>query len=326
MNPGTLDRTMMALSDPTRRAILKRLSRGEARVTELAQPFEMSLNAVSKHIIILERACLVRRRRQGREHYLSANPEPLSDAADWIDHYRRLWEESLDRLDEYLRRIQSTERNHGEERERTHGEEKEKKRRGIVENDGRGTTEKKERRPMEAKSNRVSAQQEREIVITRILEAPRELVFKAWTDPQHLIHWWAPKGCTTPFCKVDLRPGGKFHFCMRLVDGRDIWGIGIFREIAAPERIVYTDSFADAEGNPVPPTHYGMSAGHPQESLVTVVFAELKGKTRVTLRHSIPEPVEEREATQQGWSEMLDRLVDHLMKVSANAAPSPKRR
>ena len=186
--------------------------------------------------------------------------------------------------------------------------------------------EKKGRGIMEAKSSSVTAQQNREIIVTRLFDAPRELVFRAWTDPQHLIHWWAPKGCTTPFCKVDLRPGGKFHYCIRLDDGHDIWGTGIYREIAAPERIVYSDSFADAEGHPVPPTHYGMSAGHPHESLVTVVFAELEGKTRVTLHHSIPEPVEEREATEQGWSQMLDRLVDHLMRVSANAALSPKRR
>lgn len=93
---------MLALADPTRRAIVKRLSRGEARVTDIAQPFSMSLNAVSKHIHILERARLVRRRRRGREHLLSLNPAPLGEAAHWIEHYRRFWEERLDRLGDYL--------------------------------------------------------------------------------------------------------------------------------------------------------------------------------------------------------------------------------
>ena len=96
---------MKALADPTRRAILKHLSQKETRVTEIARPFNMSLNAVSKHILILERARLVHRRRQGREHLLSANPEPLNEAADWIDEYRRTWEERLDRLGDYLKEL-----------------------------------------------------------------------------------------------------------------------------------------------------------------------------------------------------------------------------
>ncbi|MBI1728992.1 winged helix-turn-helix transcriptional regulator [Candidatus Acetothermia bacterium] len=99
----SLDETLMALSDPTRRAILKRLSSGEARVTELAQPFSMSLNAVSKHIRVLERAHLVRRRRDGREHLLSINPEPLDEVANWIVTQRRLWTARLDALDELLK-------------------------------------------------------------------------------------------------------------------------------------------------------------------------------------------------------------------------------
>jgi DNA-binding transcriptional ArsR family regulator len=108
MHTAQLDNTMLALSDRTRRAILQRLTRGEARVTELARPFDMSLNAVSKHILVLERAHLVRRRRQGREHYLSVNAGPLNDVAHWIDGCRRLWEQKLNRLDTYLKELQGT--------------------------------------------------------------------------------------------------------------------------------------------------------------------------------------------------------------------------
>ena len=108
MTPTHLDRTMMALADPTRRAILTRLSRGEARVTELARPFDMSLNAVSKHILILERAQLVRRRVEGRDHFLSVNAGPLDESAGWIDKYREMWEQRLDRLDAYLKELQAT--------------------------------------------------------------------------------------------------------------------------------------------------------------------------------------------------------------------------
>ena len=98
----TLNQTLMALADPTRRAILQRLSRGEARVTELAHPFAMSLNAVSKHIRVLEGARLVRRRRAGREHLLSLRPEPLDEAARWIEAQRAMWTSRLDVLENLL--------------------------------------------------------------------------------------------------------------------------------------------------------------------------------------------------------------------------------
>lgn len=102
MLSAALDDTMLALSDSTRRAILQRLAAGEARVTELAAPFAMSLNAVSKHIRVLERAALVKRRKAGREHFLSLNPAPLNQAADWIEHQRNLWNDRLDALERAL--------------------------------------------------------------------------------------------------------------------------------------------------------------------------------------------------------------------------------
>lgn len=98
-----LDQTLMALADPTRRAILQRLSQGEARVTELAHPFDMSLNAVSKHIRILERADLVRRRTAGREHFLSFNRQRLDEVANWIETQRAAWNARLDALEALLR-------------------------------------------------------------------------------------------------------------------------------------------------------------------------------------------------------------------------------
>lgn len=100
--PPNLDSTLLALADPTRRAILQRLTRGETRVTELAEPFAISLNAVSKHIRMLERARLVRRRRAGREHFLSLDPAPLDEAAAWIDATRAFWNARLDALDAML--------------------------------------------------------------------------------------------------------------------------------------------------------------------------------------------------------------------------------
>ena len=106
----TLDHTLLALADPTRRAILQRLSRGSARVTEVAEPFHISLNSVSKHIRALERARLVRRRREGREHILSFNPEPLHELAAWIENKRTFWTARLDDLERELRAVDKAKR------------------------------------------------------------------------------------------------------------------------------------------------------------------------------------------------------------------------
>ncbi len=105
-----LSTTFAALADPTRRAILARLATGQASVKKLAQPFDMSLPAVSKHLKVLERAGLIERSRQAQWRPCQLHAAPLKDAADWIEHYRRFWEESFERLDEYLRRLQLEEK------------------------------------------------------------------------------------------------------------------------------------------------------------------------------------------------------------------------
>ena len=98
----SLDRTFAALADPTRRRILAHLARGEQRVTQLARPHAMSLPAVSKHLRVLEKAGLLRRRRYGRVHEMQLDAQPLKQAAQWVEEYRKFWEGSLDRLAEYL--------------------------------------------------------------------------------------------------------------------------------------------------------------------------------------------------------------------------------
>lgn len=108
--PEPLTATFSALADPTRRAILARLASGEATVGELAEPFAMSLPAVSKHLKVLERAGLIARGREAQWRPCRLQPEPLKDVADWVEHYRRFWEESLDRLDEYLKEVQAAEK------------------------------------------------------------------------------------------------------------------------------------------------------------------------------------------------------------------------
>ena len=105
-----LDRTFAALADPTRRRILEQLTRGNRCVTDLAKPYAMSLPAVSKHLRVLENAGLVRRRRRGRVHQLQLEAAPMQQAQAWIEEYRKFWEASFDRLDEYLKQLQTKEK------------------------------------------------------------------------------------------------------------------------------------------------------------------------------------------------------------------------
>lgn len=153
---------------------------------------------------------------------------------------------------------------------------------------------------------------EQDLFIMRTFDAPRELVWKAWTEPERVKRWWGPKEFTAPFCKIDLRVGGVSLYCMRSPDGKDYWSTGVYREIVKPERIVCTDSFADEKGNVVPATHYGMSADFPLEMLVTVTFEEHEGKTKLTLIHvGIPAGAD-RDGAKQGWNESFDKLADYL--------------
>ena len=113
MSPRQLDLTFAALSDPTRRAILSRLASGEASVTDLAEPFDMTLPAISKHLKVLQRAGLISQSREAQWRPCRLEAAPLKGASDWIEHYRRYWEESFDQLDEYLHQVQLKEKKNG---------------------------------------------------------------------------------------------------------------------------------------------------------------------------------------------------------------------
>jgi uncharacterized protein YndB with AHSA1/START domain len=153
---------------------------------------------------------------------------------------------------------------------------------------------------------------DRMLTITRVFDAPRSLVFQAWTQPERVKRWWGPKTFTTPVCEIDLRVGGVLRTCMRSPEGQEFWSQGVYREIVDPERIVCTDSFADEKGNVVSPEHYGISPEWPAEALITVTFAEQAGKTRMTLQHSPLPPGRERDLCRQGWEESFDKLADYL--------------
>jgi len=154
------------------------------------------------------------------------------------------------------------------------------------------------------------------LVITRVFDAPRELVWRAWTEPEMFMKWWGPNDFTCPHCEIDLRVGGRYLTVMRGPAGtdfdRDFWSTGVYREIVPMERLVCTDSFADEHGNVVPATHYGMEEDIPLELLVTVTFEDEGGKTRMTLRH-VGFPVgQHRNEANDGWSQSFDKLAAAL--------------
>ena len=151
-----------------------------------------------------------------------------------------------------------------------------------------------------------------DLLITRIFDAPRELVWHARTNPEHLMRWWGPKDYTSPACKLDFRVGGTYLFCMRSPEGQDFWTTGEYQEIIPLERIVFTDCFADETGNVVPAAYYGMGDDFPMELLVTVTFEDLNGKTKMTLQHVGLPAGAHREGAQQGWNESFDKLAESL--------------
>lgn len=153
----------------------------------------------------------------------------------------------------------------------------------------------------------------RELVITRVFDAPPELVWKAWTEPEHFQRWWGPKDYTCPFCEMDFRVGGKYLNCMRSPEGQEYWSTGVYREIVPMERIVFTDCFADEQGNVVPATHYGMSSDFPLEMLVSVTLEDQDGRTKMTLKHSGLPATPEGQGAQQGWNESFDKLAKSIV-------------
>jgi uncharacterized protein YndB with AHSA1/START domain len=155
---------------------------------------------------------------------------------------------------------------------------------------------------MAATTDAAAIAAERELTITRVLDAPRSLVFKVWTEPSHLVRWWGPKNFTAPSCEMDLREGGAWRSCIRSPEGKDHWMQGVYREIVEPERVVFTFAWEE-DGEP---SH---------ETLVTVTFAEENGKTRLTFHQAVFESVESRGSHHGGWSECFDRLEDYLASL-----------
>jgi uncharacterized protein YndB with AHSA1/START domain len=163
---------------------------------------------------------------------------------------------------------------------------------------------------MSKKNDMASASSEREFVMERIFDAPRELVFQAFSACERIARWWGPTGWTLPVCQMDFRPGGVWLYCMRGPAGEEGCGKAVYREIVEPERIVYTDAFADAEGN--------VLAEMP-EMLITVTFAEHDGKTKLTNRAQFASAADLERTLAIGMVEGLTQTLDRLEAYLAQA-------
>ena len=153
----------------------------------------------------------------------------------------------------------------------------------------------------------IMTNEERELVLTRVFDAPRELVFKAWTDPKQVAQWWGPHGFTNPVCDLDVRPGGAIRIHMRGPDGTVYPMTGVYNEVVEPERLVFTSAALDADGNPM------------FEVLTTVTFAEQSGKTKQILRARVIKSTAEAapyiKGMEAGWTQSLERLAESLVKA-----------
>lgn len=155
--------------------------------------------------------------------------------------------------------------------------------------------------------------EEKQVVVSRSFDAPLELLWKAWTEPEHFMKWYGPKGFTTPTCEIDLRVGGRHLWSMKSPDGMQMYYTGVYKEIVPMERIVYSDSLSDAEGNVMSPSAMGMPEGSPASMDVTVTFAHEDGRTTVTVSHlGYGEGAEHAGA---GWDQAFDKLTAVLAEA-----------
>jgi uncharacterized protein YndB with AHSA1/START domain len=150
------------------------------------------------------------------------------------------------------------------------------------------------------------------IVIEREFDAPRELVFEAWTNPEYLVAWYAPRGCTIRFESIDVRPGGRIHSCISNPSFGDCWCVGEYLEIVKPERLVYTLDIANSAGRRISAAEAGHHPDWPEKNIISVTFEEQRGRTRLTLRQNAPLALAKQTGAYPSWLQMLDRLEERL--------------
>jgi uncharacterized protein YndB with AHSA1/START domain/DNA-binding transcriptional ArsR family regulator len=252
-----------ALADPTRRKILELLARdGPLSAAEICDHFQVSAPAISQHLKILRETDLVSMEKRAQQHIYQVNPQAVLEIADWAGQMTQLWSQRFDVLEQVLEA---------------------------------------EKISLMERSSQMTNPVGRELSLTRVFDAPRELVFKAWTEPAMVARWWGPHGFTNPVCEMDVRPGGALVIHMRGPDGVVYPGRGVFREVVPPQRLVFMLTAIENE------------AGQAQlETLNTITFEEMANKTKLTLQVVVitatPAADGPLSGMEAGWTQSLERL------------------
>ena len=155
------------------------------------------------------------------------------------------------------------------------------------------------------------------MVLTRIFDAPRELVWKAWTDPKYVMQWWGPKDFAAPFCEMDFRVGGKSLFCMRTPDGQECWNAVEYHEIVLHEKIVSSMYFCDRDGNKVEPAQYGIEHEAMDDAHDVITFEDLgNGQTKLTFIGNEPMESAKNSGQLEGMNQVLDKVAEVVTKLA----------
>ncbi len=155
------------------------------------------------------------------------------------------------------------------------------------------------------------------MVVTRIFDAPRELVWKAWTDPKYVMQWWGPKGFTSPVCRMDFRVGGKFLICTTTPDGQEFWHGGEYHEIVPHEKIISSMYFSDSEGNKVEPAQLGIEHEAIEGAHDVILFEDLgNGRTKLTFIGNEPMESAKNSGQLEGMNQVLDKVAEVVTKLA----------
>ncbi len=158
------------------------------------------------------------------------------------------------------------------------------------------------------------------MTVTRVFDAPRELVWKAWTDPNYVMQWWGPVGFTAPVCKMDFRVGGKFLICMRMPDGQEFWNGGEYHEIVPFEKIVSSMYFSDAEGNRIEAEELGIEHEAIDGAHDVTLFEDLgNGQTRLTFIGNEPMESAKNSGQLEGWNQIFEKLAKIIAELAHGA-------
>ncbi|MFC6644936.1 SRPBCC domain-containing protein [Granulicella cerasi] len=158
------------------------------------------------------------------------------------------------------------------------------------------------------------------MVVTRVFDAPRELVWKAWTDPKYVMQWWGPDGFTCPVCKMDFRVGGKAQFCMKSPDGQEFWNGIDYIEIVPYEKIVSSMYFADAQGNKIDASALGIEHEAIEDAYDVTLFEDLgEGRTKLTFIGNEPMESAKESGQLEGWNQILDKIAGVVAELKASA-------